>query len=305
MTVKDQLKILDRMIKQNRADYDLYRQNTEISALRSGDLDKYEYLTDKDLQYKPDPLQKAKFEHSSLGGQVFNKGLDSSERQEGLLKRLKNIEDKTVSQLDLMKSQGTRQQAIETFYSGADQKILELQSRAKRESIENMTDSDKVFRVKINKEPFKIDKYTNLACFGNFLFKGLIPLKKAKEQQEKISGIINELKRIHINKPGRPLSKDNKDEIENLVKNAKDILKTRRDIIKAYKKSRTEKTLNLIDLEQTEEDEENEEDEDTEEDEEDEGDEEDEEDEETEEKGQEEGEDKKTTRFGRCVKEKI
>ena len=88
MTAKDQLKILDRIIKQNRADYDLYRQNAEISALSSGDLVKYEYLTGKDLQYKPDPVQKAKFEYSPLG-QVFNKGLDSSERQEGLLKKTK------------------------------------------------------------------------------------------------------------------------------------------------------------------------------------------------------------------------
>ena len=36
MTVKDQLKILDRKIKQNRTDYDLYRQNAEISALSFG-----------------------------------------------------------------------------------------------------------------------------------------------------------------------------------------------------------------------------------------------------------------------------
>ena len=92
MTVKDQLKILDRKIKQNKVDYDLYRQNAEISALSSGDLNKYEYLTNKDLGYKPDPIQKAKFEYSPLG-QVFNKGLDSSEKQEGLLKRLKHIED--------------------------------------------------------------------------------------------------------------------------------------------------------------------------------------------------------------------
>ena len=107
MTVKDQLKILDRRIKWNRADYDLYRQNAEISALSLGDLDKYEYLIGKYLQYKPDPLQKAKFEYSPLG-QVFNKGLDSSERQEGLLKRFKNIEDKTNNQLDLMKSNESR-----------------------------------------------------------------------------------------------------------------------------------------------------------------------------------------------------
>ena len=94
MTAKDQLKILDRKIKENRADYDLYRQNAEISALSSCDLDKYEYLIGKDLQYKPDPIQKAKLEYSSLG-QVFNKRLTTNDKSESLLKRLKNIEDKT------------------------------------------------------------------------------------------------------------------------------------------------------------------------------------------------------------------
>ena len=107
MTVKDQLKILDRKIKQNKADYNLYRQNAGISALSSGDLGKYEYLTKKDLNYKPDLLQKAKFEYSPLG-QVFNKGLDSTERQEGLLKRLKNIEDKTDNQLKAIEDQDDR-----------------------------------------------------------------------------------------------------------------------------------------------------------------------------------------------------
>ena len=47
MAVKDQLKILDRKIKQNKADYDLYRNAAEISASSSGELDKYEYLTKK------------------------------------------------------------------------------------------------------------------------------------------------------------------------------------------------------------------------------------------------------------------
>ena len=51
------------------------------------------------MGYKPDVAQKAKFEYSPLG-QVSNKGLDASEKQEGLLKRLKNIEDKTDKQLN-------------------------------------------------------------------------------------------------------------------------------------------------------------------------------------------------------------
>ena len=119
MAVIDQLKILDNKIRQNQVDYDLYRKNAKISALSSGKLDKYEYLTGEDLGYRPDPVQKAKFEYSPLG-LVFNKGLDKSEKSEGLLKRLKNIEDKTDNQLgaieglkdnqlDLVENQKTKQ----------------------------------------------------------------------------------------------------------------------------------------------------------------------------------------------------
>ena len=74
----------------------------KLDMISSGELDKYEYLTGEDLGHKPDVVQKAKFEYSPLG-QVFNKGVNSDENQEGLLKRLKNIEDKTDEQLLAMK----------------------------------------------------------------------------------------------------------------------------------------------------------------------------------------------------------
>ena len=119
MTAKDQLKIIDNKVRQNQADYDLYRKNAKTSALSSGKLDKYEYLTGEDLGFRPDPIQKVKSEYSPLG-RVFNKGLHKSEKSEGLLKRLKNIEDKTDNhlraiegqkdnQLDLVENQKTKQ----------------------------------------------------------------------------------------------------------------------------------------------------------------------------------------------------
>ena len=92
MSINEQIKILDNKIRSNQAQYDLDRQNAKISALSSGELDKYEYLTGEDLGYKPDVVQKAKFEYSPLG-QAFNKGLKTDEKQVGLSKRLKNIED--------------------------------------------------------------------------------------------------------------------------------------------------------------------------------------------------------------------
>ena len=54
MTKSDQIKILDNKIRANNAQYNLDRQNAEISAYSDGNLDKYEYLTIKDLGYKPD-----------------------------------------------------------------------------------------------------------------------------------------------------------------------------------------------------------------------------------------------------------
>ena len=98
MTINEQIKILDNKIRSSQAQYDLDRQNAKISVLSSDNLDKYGYLTGEDLRYKRDVVQKAKFKYSPLS-QVFNKVLEKDEKQVGLLKRLKNIADKTDDRL--------------------------------------------------------------------------------------------------------------------------------------------------------------------------------------------------------------
>ena len=93
MTVTDQIKIIDSKIKANQAQYDLDRLTAKISALSSGELRKYEYLTGEDLGYRPSVLEQTKFDYSPLG-KVFNKGLDDKDdEKEGLLKKLNNIEE--------------------------------------------------------------------------------------------------------------------------------------------------------------------------------------------------------------------
>ena len=97
MTRKDQIKILDDKINANNVQYDLDRVNAEILAYSSGDLPKYEYLTNKDLGYKPDAVEKVKFEYSPIG-KVFTDGLSKEDKfkKVGLFKRLKNSEDNLV-----------------------------------------------------------------------------------------------------------------------------------------------------------------------------------------------------------------
>ena len=66
MTVADQIKILDRKIKQRQAQNDLDRKTAKISAYSLKSLDKYEYLTFEDL----DPLSK-----------FLNKGLKKEDKK--------------------------------------------------------------------------------------------------------------------------------------------------------------------------------------------------------------------------------
>ena len=90
MTKFDQIKILDNKIKANKAQYMLNRKNAEISAKSSGELDKYEYLTGEDLDYKPDALMQTKFEYSPLG-KTLTFASTKEDKKEGLLKRLAHI----------------------------------------------------------------------------------------------------------------------------------------------------------------------------------------------------------------------
>ena len=54
-------------------------------------------MTGEDLGLKPSTIEQAKFEYSPLG-KIFNKGLSEDDKKEGILKRLKNIEDKNKTE---------------------------------------------------------------------------------------------------------------------------------------------------------------------------------------------------------------
>ena len=95
MTRKEQNKILDDKIESNVNQYKVDRLNADISAFSSGDLNKYEFLKRIDLNYKPNALDKARFEFSPLG-KTFSTGLDKTAQgyqEEGIMKLLKDIRD--------------------------------------------------------------------------------------------------------------------------------------------------------------------------------------------------------------------
>ena len=62
------------------AQYDLDREAAKIFVLSSKELDKYEYLTGEDLEYKPRGIEHAKFEYCPLC-KVFNKELEKDKKR--------------------------------------------------------------------------------------------------------------------------------------------------------------------------------------------------------------------------------
>ena len=74
MTISEKIKTINNKIRWNKAQYNLDRQTTKISALSSGNVSKYEFLTGKDVLLEKDLLKKSatmeRFEYLPLGKEL-------------------------------------------------------------------------------------------------------------------------------------------------------------------------------------------------------------------------------------------
>ena len=88
MTIEDQ-------IKDEKLQYDINREAAKISALTSGKIDKYEYLTGEEIlpSNQQQIIQQAKFTYSPLG-KAFEKQAKTIEDQGK--KQVKAIQDKQI-----------------------------------------------------------------------------------------------------------------------------------------------------------------------------------------------------------------
>ena len=141
---------------------------------------------------KPDVVQKAKFEYSPLS-QVFNKGLDTSEKQVGLLKRLKHIEDKTDRQLK--ENKGNQLGAKSIGYT-----VKEELSQEAKNMLENLNNQEKLinykklsFRRGSNKD-YHFTNFSSLRELFRTIYYGDIIIPGAERERNNFDDIIKILK---------------------------------------------------------------------------------------------------------------
>ena len=222
--------ILDDKIKANKAQYVLDREAAKISALSSGELEKYEYLTGEDLGYKPDVIQKAKFEYSPLG-KVFNKGLNESDKKEGLLKSLKNIEDKSGGQLKMIETKKDNQLGIKSAADIVDEK---LSSEAK-DILAKLTNQEKLIKYKRlyfkpnNVNEFDFREYDSLKELFKVIYYRNLSIEDAERKQDGFMAIYNAFENYAARKPQYVTAENS------LLFNAKNFYDGREMIINAFK----------------------------------------------------------------------
>ena len=93
MSISEKIKAINNKIEQNKAQYNLDRQTAKISALSSGNVSKYKFLTSKNVLAEKDLLENVaalkRFEYSPLGSALKKQTIVAEKQYKGLNNFLK------------------------------------------------------------------------------------------------------------------------------------------------------------------------------------------------------------------------
>ena len=116
--------MIDDQIKDEKLQYDINREATKISALSSGKIDKYEYLTGEEILpfNQKQIIEQDKFTYSLLG--------------KALEKQTKKIEDQQKKQVDALKSLESSDKQLPSIKDFISKERLNLEIMNEIERIE-------------------------------------------------------------------------------------------------------------------------------------------------------------------------
>ena len=175
MTIEDQ-------IKDEKLQYDINREAAKISALSSGKIDKYEYLTGEEIlpSNQQQTIQQAKFSYSPLG-KAFEKQTKTIEDQGK--KQVKAIQDKQIVNINNYKDDykdklllSKEREIFKDIYNKRLDKIEELNNKIDYDNLE--------YAVYSRKELINFSELKSPLILLDEIKKGIISLEEAKYYQK-------------------------------------------------------------------------------------------------------------------------
>ena len=173
MTIEDQ-------IKYEKLQYDINREAAKISALLSGKLDKYEYLTGEQIlpSNQQQIIQQAKFNYSPLGKAI--------EKQ---IKTIKDQGGKQVVALESLKAPDKKLSPIKDFIPIKNPNPEIINEIEKNEEIEKKVDRNKMAYKETNKT-YDFGNFKTIRTFGNEIRNNVISLDTANIEETNLLSYI-------------------------------------------------------------------------------------------------------------------
>ena len=212
MTIEDQ-------IKDEKLQYDINRVAAKISALTSGKLDKYEYLTGEEIlpSNQQQIIEQAKFTYSPLGKAI--------EKQ---TKSIKDQGEKQVVALESLKDSDKKLTPIKDFISIEDLNPKIINEIKRIEEIEKKVDRNRMVYKGTNKT-YDFRNFKTIRAFGNEIRNNVIRLDTANIEQANLLSYISDFMKT---KPWDPEKRKLRSDVLNSVNG---LVQGREAVLAAFK----------------------------------------------------------------------
>ena len=185
MTIEDQIK--DEKLK-----YDINREAAKISALSSGKIDKYEYLTGEEIlsSNQQQIIEQAKFTYSPLGKAFEKQTKTIEDKEEKQIQAIQDNRKQLISDDDYKNKLLISKKERETFKDIYNRRLDKL------EELNNKIDYDDLkYVVESNGDEYSFNKVKDPISLVNNIKKGKISLEEAKEQQKDYYNYLSTIRR--------------------------------------------------------------------------------------------------------------
>ena len=175
-------------------------------------------------------------------GKIFNKGLSEEDKKKGLLKKLKNIEDKNKEQLKAIEDQGKKQlEQLKNIDKSKTLKIIDKISKKKdkankllsefKKIDKTLENADLVCTKTDNKAKYDFNRFPLPLKFIEKIHNYEFTLDEAINNQQNLNILIHKL-----NNDYEPRNTEKIGEKKRVLESAKKLQNPRKDVINCFEK---------------------------------------------------------------------
>ena len=211
---------IEEQIKDEKLQYDINREPTKISALPSGKLDKYDYLTGEEIlpSNEQQIIQQAKFNYSSLG-----KALEKQ------VKTIKDQGEKQVVALESLKDSDKKLTSIKDFIPTENLNPKIINEIKRIDEIERKVDRNKMVYKGTNKT-YDFRNFKITGAFGNEIRNNIISLDTANIEQANLLSYI-----YYFTKKTKPRNHEPRKLKSDVLNSATELVNGREMVLTAFK----------------------------------------------------------------------